>query len=563
MTGIVECSQLSFVYKTRQKPSIDNINLQIDAGDFILCTGPTGCGKSTLLKVLNGLIPHEIGGTLSGNVRVNGIDSLQSSVAELSRTVGLMFQNPDDQIFSTTVADEVGFALENMGMEREMVRLRVAETLSWVGLSGREQGSVHALSGGERQRLALASVLAVRPRILALDEPISQMDPRGAMELLQVLRKLNREMGMTIIVVEHRLHEVMPLCRRVLVMEDGNIVWQGTRQEAFHDPEVFLRLGLRIPQPVHICHGLGLAADSAEVEDAVRDIRRGYPHCGKAVSGEKAVLSIDPAGAGIDIRGLEFRYDPKGRQILKGIDLSIPRGQFVALMGNNGAGKSTLLHHICGLIRTQTGEVRVHGQVVKGLDHRVGMVMQNPDLMLFNSTVEAEITFGIRHGSAQGRGGADWRGLLQQMGLRGMEERFPLALSQGQRVRVAIAALLACQPEIMLLDEPTTGQDLGHIDDIIGLLQEYTAGGGTVIFCTHDTEVAARYAQRAVVMTAGGVVADATPREVFSNEAVLYSAGLRAPAAMKVSRELYGGCALCVEEVVRHVQQTSMGSYAG
>ena len=239
MAGIVECRNLSFSYKTRPIPSIANINLKIEAGDFILCTGPTGCGKSTLLKAFNGLIPHEISGTLRGSVLVDGVDSLQSSVAELSRTVGLMFQNPDDQIFSTTVADEVGFALENMGMERDAIRQRVAETLGWVGLSGREQGSVHALSGGERQRLALAAVLAVRPKMLALDEPISQMDPRGAMELLQVLQKLNQELGITLIIVEHRLHEVMPLCQHVLVMENGEIAWQGTRKEAFRNPEVF------------------------------------------------------------------------------------------------------------------------------------------------------------------------------------------------------------------------------------------------------------------------------------------------------------------------------------
>ena len=189
--------------------------------------------------------------------------------------------------------------------------------------------------------------------------------------------------------------------------------------------------------------------------------------------------------------------------------------------------------------------------------------MQNPDLMLFNSTVAEEITFGIRHGATVTDAGDDWRTLLEKTGLVGLENRFPLALSQGQRVRVAIASLLACRPDVLLLDEPTTGQDLGHIDDIIALLQEFTGQGGTVIFCTHDTEVAARYAERVVVMTAGAVVADAPPREVFSREDLLLRAGLRAPAALKVSQKLYGGCALCVEEVVRHVQQASLGSHAG
>ena len=563
MTGIVECQNLSFTYKTRSTPSIANINLKIEAGDFILCTGPTGCGKSTLLKAFNGLIPHEISGTLCGRLMVNGINSLDSSVAELSRTVGLMFQNPDDQIFSTKVADEVGFALENMGMERDAIRQRVAETLSWVGLEGREQGSVHALSGGERQRLALAAVLAVRPKMLALDEPISQMDPRGARELLRVLQKLNQELGITLIIVEHRLHEVMPLCRQVIVMEEGGIAWQGTRQEAFRDPAVFLQMGLRIPQTVHICHGLGISTASALVDDAVQDIRAAYPNCGHAVNG---LPKEDPDASkkfGVEILGLDFRYRPKGRKILDGINLTITQGQFVALMGNNGAGKSTLLHHICGLIRTQTGQVKVHGQEVKKLDRRVGMVMQNPDLMLFNSTVEEEVTFGLRHGGDEKPDTGEWRSLMNQIGLTSLEECFPLALSQGQRVRVAIASLLVCRPEVMLLDEPTTGQDLGHIDDIITLLQDYKARGGTIIFCTHDAEVAARHADRVIVMTGGCVVADGSPREVFSSDRVLHRAGLRAPAAMKVSRELYGGCALCAEEVVRHVQQAGMGSNAG
>ena len=564
MAGIVECNHVTFTYKTRSEPSLQDIHLSIDAGDFILLTGPTGCGKSTLLKTFNGLIPHEIGGEMVGNVYVDGMDSLRTSVAELSRTVGLMFQNPDDQIFSTTVADEVGFALENMGMEREQIRRRVAETLAWVGLAGRENGSVHALSGGERQRLALAAVLAVRPRMLALDEPISQMDPRGAMELLAVLQKLNREQGITIVVVEHRLHEVMPLCRRVLVMDEGKICWQGTRQEAFRDPDIFLRLGLRIPQPVQICHNLGLTAAGATVEDAVRDIRLAYPNCAAVLPTETENLAESgPSNLAVSIRDLEFRYVENGRKILDGINLTVPRGQFVALMGNNGAGKSTLLHHICGLLRTQSGRVEVLGRPVKSLERRVGMVMQNPDLMLFNSTVAEEITFGMRNGTAPNGGNNEWRSLLDQTGLTGLEDRFPLALSQGQRVRVAIASLLACRPDVLLLDEPTTGQDLGHIDDIIAVLREFTARGGTVIFCTHDTEVAARHAERVVVMTGGRVVADASPREVFSGDEVLRQAGLRPPAVLQVSRKLYGGRALCVEEVVRHVQQASLGSYAG
>ena len=561
MSVILECNDVSFTYKNQTLPSISHINLKVEAGDFILCTGATGCGKSTLLKTFNGLIPHEMGGTLQGRILVGGEDSKTIPVAELSRTVGLMFQNPDDQIFSTTVADEVGFALENMGMPAAERKQRVAETLAWVGLAGREQNSVHALSGGERQRLALAAVLAVRPRVLALDEPISQLDPRGALELLSVLENLNREHGITIILVEHRLHEVMPLCRHVLVMDEGATVWYGTRDEAFRDPAVFLRLGLRIPQTVHICHALGIVADTSGIKDTVKCIRSHYPACAGAgvESFPKPYEAVSAGEALLSVKDLTFCYEKNGRKILDGIDLQISGGQFIAMMGHNGAGKSTLLQHLCGLLATQQGEVRVAGQVVRGLERRVGMVMQNPDLMLFNSSVKDEVTFGWRQAGGKNNM-PDWERLLQRIGLAGTAERFPLALSQGQRVRVAIAALLVCGPELLLLDEPTTGQDLGHIDDIMELLQEYVAGGGSVILCTHDTEVAVRYAGRVLVMTDGKVVADGPPRAVFGMDEVLRQAGLRVPAAFQISSELYGGCALSVEEVVRYVQQAGLGS---
>ena len=261
----------------------------------------------------------------------------------------------------------------------------------------------------------------------------------------------------------------------------------------------------------------------------------------------------------LSVRNLEFRYEKSGRKILDEVSLHLSRGQFVALMGHNGAGKSTLLHHICGLLVVQQGEVRVDGRLVRRLDRRVGMVMQNPDLMLFNSTVKEEVTFGMRQ-AGHHKPMPDWKGLLAKIGLSGMEDRFPLALSQGQRVRVAIASLLTCQPELLLLDEPTTGQDLGHIDDIMALLQDYVAAGGSVILCTHDTEVAVRYAERVIIMTGGLIVADGSPRTVFACDETVKLAGLRTPTAFQVSRELYGGCALSVEEVVRDVQQAGMGS---
>ena len=565
LNPIIRLRDISFSYKHRNLPSVSQINLDIVQGDFVLLTGATGCGKSTLLKMLNGLIPHESGGLLTGEVVVDGRDTKKCSIAELSQTVGMVFQSPDDQIFSTTVFDETAFILENMGMSPEEITSRVHETLRLVGMFEHRETSIHALSGGQKQRLAVASVLAARPQVLALDEPISQLDPQGAAELLSVLEYINTNLGMTIVIVEHRLHEVMPLCRRVVIMDRGQLVWQGTREEAFCCPEVFDAYGLRLPQTIDICRCLGVATQSAQVADAVAAIKRQYnvpayneqTTLPRTVSSEKEQIPV------IEVEHLVFQYEKLGKPVLQDIHLSIPPGQFVALMGNNGAGKSTLLHQIGGLLKPVSGHVRVLGQVVSGIMPEVGMVLQNPDFMLFNNTVADEIAFALR----QTKGKDIWSGqcqrLVEDLGLEGMESDFPLALSRGQRLRVAIAAVLACQPSVLLLDEPTTGQDIGHIEDIVVLLKEYTNQGGTVIFCTHDTEVAARFAERIIIMCDGKIIADGSGAAVFMQDSVLQAARLKPPAALLIAQELYKGRAVTVKEVVDYVRQECVGSNTG
>lgn len=559
MAAIVELSDVTFTYKHRSQPSIKNVSLQVQAGDFLLLTGPTGCGKSTLLKTLNGLVPQESGGSFSGRVRVNGADTACFSIAQLSQLVGMVFQSPDDQIFSSTVFDETAFVLENMGLSETEIAGRVQEALRFVGLEKKRGDSVHTLSGGQKQRLAVASVLAARPCILALDEPISQLDPQGADELLQVLGKVNAELGITVIIVEHRLHEVMPLCRTVAVMQDGSIIWQGSREEAFRQPGLFTGHGLRVPQTVAICSALEVPTGSAAVADAVTAIRRRYrlPETAGDRPERQAACQTQTAVPAIQIDKLNFRYDDNGPVILPDLSLTISRGRFVMLMGNNGAGKSTLLHLISGLIPYRTGTVTVLDRPVTGISSCIGMVLQNPDFMLFNSTVREEVGFSINAGGWTPK----CHELAGKLRLCGMENDFPLALSRGQRLRVAIAAVLAAEPQVLLLDEPTTGQDIGHIEDIILLLQEFTRRGGTVLFCTHDAEVAARYGDEVVVLCQGQVIAQASPADVFSREDIIRQAGLKAPAALLTARALYGGTAMTVKEVVDYVRQKCVGSH--
>lgn len=550
---IIVLEKVGYTYPSRRLPCLLNIDWQVKAGEFVLLTGATGCGKSTLLKLLNGLIPHESGGRLSGEVRIAGAAVRQSSVAELSLTTGMMFQSPDDQIFSTTAGDEVAFILENAGLPEGEIKQRVAESLALVGLAGFAERSVQALSGGQKQRLALAAVIAARPKILALDEPISQLDPQGAADLLEVVRRLNREMGITVVIVEHRLHEVLPLCDRVVLMEQGRIVWDGTPQAAYRSLAVFEQYGLRLPQTVQLGHRLGVAVHTAEVSVAVKALQRAYPL--RPSDGWNPPVRMAGGGAPvIAVKNLRFAYTEAGPPVLQDVSWQVAGGTFVALMGNNGAGKSTLLQQLAGLLKPQRGEVRILGQTPQQARRQIGMVMQNPDLMLFNPTVREEVAFAMRQ---QGQAAAAQEAtiVIKRLGLTGLEEDFPLALSRGQRLRVAIAAVMAARPAVLLLDEPTTGQDIAHIEDVIDLLQEYTRQGGTVIFCTHDTEVAARYADRIVVMSGGVMLADGRPRDVLCCRAVLQEAGLKAPPVLQIARQWYGGSAVSVEEVVEYVEQ--------
>ncbi len=560
MQALVTLENVSFTYRQRSRPTISDINLQVAAGDFLLLTGATGCGKSTLLKTLNGLLPHESGGLLTGRVIIDGRDSRSCSIASLSRHVGMVFQSPDDQIFSTTVFDETAFVLENSGVTGVGLKARVDEALAMVGLLDKRDASVHALSGGQKQRLAVASVLAARPKVLALDEPISQLDPQGAAELLAVLRQINATLGITVIIVEHRLHEVMPLCQRVVVMDAGRIVWQGSQEEAFARAELFAAHGLRLPQPVTICARLGIRLASAQVEAAAAAIRERYTVTACEALPPPENACGEPA---LTVDGVCFRYQEKGELILNMIRLTLAKGQFIALMGSNGAGKSTLLHVIGGLLQPAAGQVLLGGDRVGGITPRIGMVLQNPDFMLFNSSVRQEIGFAC----SQAAGRTVWTETCEavsvHLGLQPLADDFPLALSRGQRLRVAIAAVLASQPEVLLLDEPTTGQDIGHIEDIAALLGDFTAQGGTIIFCTHDGEVAARYADRVIVMRQGRIAADAPPAEGFSRPALLLAAGLKPPAALQLAQRLYGGQSLTAEEVIDYVRQNSLGSDAG
>lgn len=489
---MIEIKNLSFTYQARDKPTLRNLNLHVEAGEFILVAGPTGCGKTTLLRTLNGLIPHETAGIMKGSVSVAGENTEKSPMRELTRNVGLVFQNPDDQIFSTRVEDEVAFGPENLCFQRKEIEKSIDYALSAVGLNGFRNRATASLSGGEKQRLAIASALAMRPRVLALDEPFSQMDTSGTREALEVIRRLNRK-GMTIILVEHRIPAVFRHVSRIVIMEEGRIALDEDKRKAAAYRGIFKRLGLWLP------------GDKDLANDSDRQQIRKFKKSGPAAHQKEIVL---------EARDICFRYQKNNGFDLRGVSLVVRRGEMVALIGDNGTGKSTLLLHFAAILKPETGMVKILGIDSRDTSSfrvagKVGVVFQNPNLMLFYNTVKKEVEFGPR---ALKFPLHKLSGILSDtlaaLTISNLKEDAPFSLSNGQRLRVATASAASMDPEIFLLDEPTQGQDRVNVEGLMDYLKVKSKKGTTVFFITHNLDVALRHADRILFMNGGRIVED-------------------------------------------------------
>ena len=539
---MIKIEDLYFSY-SNAKPVLKGINLEIKKGEFILLTGPTGCGKSTLLKCLNGIIPHESSGEMRGSVHINGIETKSSSMKELSQHAGLVFQSPDDQIFSTVVEDEVAFGPENLLLTREEIEKRIEYSLKAVGMLEHRNSATNALSGGQKQRICIASVLAMQPSVLLLDEPISQMDPKGADEVLRVIKKLNSELDLTIVMVEHRIHEAAHLVDRIIIMNEGIIMLSDPPKQAFKNVELFHKLGLRLPETVELFHRLGYEEIPLTVEEALEKIP-----IRKISNSNHNSHVINKSNPAISTKELWYGYE-KNNMVLKGISMEIFEGERVALMGNNGSGKSTLLLHFAAMFKPLKGEVKIFGASTKSTSPyafagKVGIVFQNPDLMLFCDTVKDEASFGPENlGYSKEEINSNVSKALKAMTIEALSDDAPHALSKGQRLRAAVASILSTTPELLLLDEPTTGQDKVHIEE---MMKHFLDSKKTLVFCTHDIETALKYSTRVIIMNKGKIIADGS-REVFLNKEVLEQASLKQPPVLQISQKL-GFAAFSIDE---------------
>jgi energy-coupling factor transport system ATP-binding protein len=542
----IEFNRVSFTYPNCRIPALFDLSFAIERGDFVLLTGPTGCGKSTLLKIINGIIPHLSKGILDGSVIVSGIDSRTTDMSGLTCNVGLVFQNPNDQIVCNTVEEEIAFGLENLGIDdsEKIKRINWAcEQVSVSDLLGRDPNT---LSGGQKQRVVIASQIVMKPQILVFDEPLSSLDPMGAKEVMECIGNLSR-LGITIVMVEHRISLVVPHCSHIMIMNKGKIVWYGERNNTFMNKyNLFEQYGIEIPDEIKLCRNLRCPELTFDADRLTYYVKNNTDFICK-INSESEIFRNKKAKVdtkkftSIEIKNVSFGYN-KSNNVLQDFSLQINRGEKVAFMGINGTGKSTLLSLISGLYKPVKGNILINGIdsfsiPLKKRSTLLGYLIQNPDLMLFCDTVYSELAFGPKHISKRIQIENEVNKILEQFHLMHQRDLPPFTLSMGQRLRTALGAIITLKPRILLLDEPSTGQNQENISRLMKMLSTLDFVDN-ILFCTHDFSIAAEYANRIVILDKGKIISDGTPMEIFSQPDKLQSAGLQIPLITRIAMSL-------------------------
>lgn len=539
--------RVSYQYPTTSDFALKDISLRVRRGEFLGIVGATGAGKSTLCMALNGIVPQFYGGRFWGHITVDGLDTLEHPIASLAQRVGQVFEDPEAQLIATSVENEVAFALENLRIPRDEIRLRIAEVLDLVRLSHVRTKSPNALSGGQKQRLAIAAALATRPKLLVLDEPTSQLDPVGAFEIFATVRELNRKLGMTVVLVSHAAEELAECADRVALLSDGHLVKVGSSSAVYGDVEALLAQKVRPPQVATTFHllrkaGAPIAALPTRMSEASAQLSSLplRPVSTPPLPPQPTRTSAPPL---ITAENIHHTY-PDGTAALKGVSLSIRQGEYVVIVGQNGAGKSTLVRLFMKLLSPKSGHLHVQDQdlatlSVSDLARRIGYVAQNPDHQIFSASVEEEVGFALRHlGHPPDEIEQRTSESLRAMGLEAVRKVHPLSLPKGDRARVVIAAVLAMQPEAVIFDEPTTGQDYHGARCILDLTQQLHRAGKTVVVVTHHLYLMPDYAERVLVMGSGTVLLDAPIRQAFHSVDLLRRTFLSPPQAVQLAREL-------------------------
>jgi energy-coupling factor transport system ATP-binding protein len=521
---LIKFDKFSCAYGGKTGPALEDINLEICDGEFVLITGPSGSGKSSLCRCLNGLIPHFYGGTISGSLEVQGLNPLEAGPAKMASLVGMVFQNPENQIVTSSVERELAFGLENLAFPRGLISRRIEESLDTLGIFNLRRRTIPELSGGEKQKVAIASVLALHPEVLVLDEPTSELDPQSAEDVLSNVQRLNEDLGLTVILIEHRLDRILNYVDRLVVLDQKKIFIDCSLREGLDKfyPKI-VELGIGVP-PV-VCLAKELAAIDIKMDKLPLTVREGRRELEKIISIReiKPLPPVKKTSGKVIIRTekLNFSY-PEHQPVLKDLDLEIFSGEITAIMGRNASGKSTLIRHFNGLLKPTRGKVLIDNQdtrqkEVSVLARKIGFVFQNPDDHLFSETVEEEIGFAL-HNFGYKKLEIETRivSILEKFKLSEYRFQYPRSLSGGEKQRVALASVLVLEPEILILDEPTRGMSGGLKNDLMRFLKGYAGNGRTVVLVTHDVEMVAEYADRVILISEGELVISGRKSDVLS-----------------------------------------------
>ena len=558
---------VTFTYHGAERPALVGVSFEQAAGEMIGVMGASGAGKSTLAKCLNRIVPEFEDGDFRGTIRIADEPLGNLRVCDVAPKVGMVFQDFESQLFSTNVAHEVAFAMEQVGMDRAEMDRRIIPALEAVGLRGFEHRDPMSLSGGEKQRLAIASVLALRPSVIVLDEPTTDLDPEGRAEVFELIAKL-RAQGLSLIVIEHESEELRA-ANRIMVLREGEIATDGPPAEVFARTELLMECGVRPPGLGHALKLLGIDAQAESVEQAYDAIVLAYPRVGENRVDKLADSRAPehPASTGnagttgpafMAIENVSFSY-ADGPRVLDSIDLRVEAGDFIAIVGQNGSGKTTLAKQIVGLLQPATGRVIIEGKNRAQMRpaetaREVAYVFQNPDHQIFAATVQEEVAFGPRNfGLDDNEIGRRCDEALEAVGLQNERQSDPFLLSKGERQRLAVASVLVLRPRMLILDEPTTGLDHREQLRMMALVRDLNRAGIAIVIITHTPWLVAEFARRVVLLRKGAKIFDGGVREFFMQDELLRSSSFRAPEITELSRR-FGTLALTTGEFVAWVK---------
>ena len=554
---IIKLDDVSFSYGHEAQNALDHVSLAIEKGEFVGVIGPSGAGKSTLAAVMSGAIPHHYTGQLFGATLVDDRDTCEITLTDISRVVGSVLQDIDAQMVAPIVEDEMLFGLENIGIPHDQIEERISQTLTTVGISDLRHREIATLSGGQKQKVAIAAIIAMAPNVLVLDEPTAALDPASSTLVFDTLRQINREHGITVVVIEQKVALLSKYCSRVLVMADGKLAFDGEPHQVFAHASELRQMGVDSPRVARIANSLAevgllpsdqapclnvseahqlissLLADATS-KDAPADVPETSPHIPAVPRG----VNQEPV---VELTDVTFAY-PHGGASVSNLNMCVYPGELVGIIGQNGAGKTTLTKLLNGLLHPASGTVRMAGMntadvPTSAIAAKCATLFQNPDRQLCRDTVLDEVAFGLElHGVGTDEARQRARVAAERFGLP-LDES-PFSLSRGQRQMVALASVVVLDPQVVLLDEPTSGLDYRECMTVMETVSEMAERGCAVIMVCHDMEVVSDFAQRLVVMADGRILERGDANRIFADDALMRAAYVEPPQVVALSKEL-------------------------